>query len=226
MIEIRLCVRFFEKTAGMLRVAVALVMLSCGLVFQVNAQGQRQASGAKTSTPGPSGGLINIGQTQATIPDVKVFNEEGKQVRFYSDLVKNKVVLLNFFYTSCTFICEMQGENLRQLRDKLGARLGREVFLISVSMDPERDTPQKLKYWARAFGVKPGWTLVSSNNVAMSRMLKILTGENPGSKEMHSSAVFIGNDKTGVWLSTDGLSEPEMLLSLIDKLTHDMEARR
>lgn len=206
-----------------LRVVMTLIALCCGLIFQANAQGQDQLPGAPASAPGP--GLISIGETQALIPDVEVFNEEGKRVRLYTDLVKNKVVLVNFFYTRCTLICEMQGVNLAKLRDKLGARLGKDVFLISVSMDPAKDTPQKLKYWARTFGVSPGWVLVSGDNAQMNRMLKILTGENPGPKEMHSSAVFIGNDRTGAWLSTDGLSEPEKLIGLFDEVARVVHAR-
>ncbi|HEV2915332.1 MAG TPA: SCO family protein [Pyrinomonadaceae bacterium] len=217
---------FPETIARKRQLGISIIILCCGLIAQASAQVQTKGSVSGASAPTSRSGLIHIGETRALIPDVEVFNEEGREVRFYTDLVKDKIVLLNFFYTSCTYICEMQGENLSRLRDQLGSRLGKDVFLVSVSMDPETDTPEKLKHWARVFGVRSGWSLVSSNNAAMSGMLKILTGENPGQKEMHSSAVFIGNDRTGAWVSINGLTEPEKLIDLFDELDKNAHPKR
>lgn len=225
MIGFRGAVGFLKATARK-RYIIILIILGCGLISQANGQATQQATPPKALSSSSPGKLIEIDKTSILIPDVEVFNHQGKQVRFYTDLIKDKVVLLSFFYTSCTYVCTMQGENLSKVQAQLGARLGKDVFLISISMDPKTDTPQKLRYWARAFGARPGWTLVSSDSIEMNRMLKALTGNSPGPKEMHSSVVFIGNDRTGIWTATDGLSEPDGLVRLLDRLTNSAATKQ
>ncbi|HEY7528645.1 MAG TPA: SCO family protein, partial [Candidatus Deferrimicrobiaceae bacterium] len=84
---------------------------------------------------------------------------EGKQVRFYDDLVKDKTVLLNFFYTNCVGenLCPMATANLVRVQRLLGKRVGRDIFMYSITLDPVHDTPKVLKRYARGFGVRPGW---------------------------------------------------------------------
>jgi protein SCO1/2 len=113
----------------------------------------------------------------------------------------------------------MQGENLSKVQARLGARLGKDVFLISVSMDPQTDTPKKLSYWGKAFGAGPGWTLVSSKTPEINRLLKAFTGNSPGPQEMHASLVFIGNDRTGAWMTVEGLQDAASLAKLLIGLT-------
>jgi protein SCO1 len=163
------------------------------------------------------GHLIQIDNVQVLIPDISILNHRGQSVRLYTDLIKGKVVVLNFFYTSCINVCLMQGDRLSKIQQLLGSRLGKEVFVVSISMDPKTDTPQKLKNWAGAFGIKEGWTLVAGSNPEMNRLLKTLTGNDPGPKEMHASFMFIGNDKTGAWTTVDGLSEPDELLQILNR---------
>jgi cytochrome oxidase Cu insertion factor (SCO1/SenC/PrrC family) len=160
--------------------------------------------------------LIAIDDTHILLPDIEVLNQEGKRVRFYSDLVKDKIVILSFFYSSCVNVCISLGESLSKAQASLGARLGKEVFFISVSMDPRTDTPPKLKYWWRAFGARPGWTLVASDTPEMNKMLTGFTGNSPGPKDMHSAFVFIGNDRTGAWKTVNGLLDAPSLIQLIE----------
>ena len=86
-----------------------------------------------------------------TIPDVAVIDQDGKQFRFYSDLVKGKVVAINFVFTSCKAACPILGAGFAKLQATLDDRLGREVSLISVSVDPMVDRPERLKEWAARF---------------------------------------------------------------------------
>lgn len=215
MIKFRVLVRCLIATVGKSYILFLLIPLG-GLASQANGQEVRQINDATGLSTATAGKLIDIEDTQILIPNVKVFNHHGKQVSFYNDLVKNKVVLMSFFYTSCTYICISQGENLSKVQALLGTHLGKEVFLISVSMDPRTDTPQKLKYWGRAFHAKTGWTLVSSDTPEMNRMLKAFTGNKPGPQSIHASLVFIGNDKTGKWMMADGLLNPTSLVKLLE----------
>src|SRR5256885_2004748 len=89
---------------------------------------------------------------KAAVPDVELINQDGEKVRLHSDLVKGRVVALSFIFTSCPTICRTIGINLGQLRKELGASLGRDIALISISVDPATDTPEKLKAWGNSFG--------------------------------------------------------------------------
>src|SRR5215510_1800366 len=104
---------------------------------------------------------ISLRGAKITIPDVVLRDQEGRKVRFYSDLIKDKVVVLSFFYTSCNYSCTMQGQTFSKLQSLLGDRLGKSVFLISVSTDPAKDTPQLLKAWGKRYDVQSGWTLAT-----------------------------------------------------------------
>ena len=91
-----------------------------------------------------------------TVPDVKLVDQDGRPVRFYTDLVKGQVVAMNFVFTSCGTICPPMGANFAKLQKILGGRPGPHVRLISVSIDPANDTPERLKAWAAKFGAQPG----------------------------------------------------------------------
>ena len=84
-----------------------------------------------------------------TIPDLEVTDQDGKKRRFYTDLVKGKVVVINFIYTTCTYVCPMQGTSFSKLQAALGDRIGKDVYLISVSTDPVTDTPKKAEILGR-----------------------------------------------------------------------------
>jgi protein SCO1 len=163
-------------------------------------------------------GRIEFTLASVEIPDKWMIDQNGKQVRFYSDLIKDKVVVVNFFFTRCSYVCPMQGRSLSRLKDRLGERLGRDVFFISISKDPENDTPEELSKWGQRFGVNTGWTLVTGETEVIRKILWDFVGEEIG-QAMHESTVLIGNDKTGVWTTTDGLLSPEDLIKYIDRVS-------
>ena len=96
-------------------------------------------------------------------PNLPVITQDGKTARFYDDLLKGKLVVFNFIYTSCQDICPVATARLAQLEEKLGDRMGRDFFFISMTVDPERDTPERLKEYAQAFDAGPGWSFVTGN---------------------------------------------------------------
>jgi protein SCO1/2 len=149
------------------------------------------------------------------IPDVPVVDQDGKAVRFYSDLVKDRVVAVNFVFTTCTTICPPMGANFAKLQKLLGDRAGREVHLISVSVDPTTDTPERMKAWAQKFGAGPGWTLVTGDRDQITRLLKSL-GVYTANIADHSPLVLLGNDARHQWTRAYGLAAPAKLAELID----------
>lgn len=151
------------------------------------------------------------------IPDVAVIDQDGKAVRFYSDLVKDRVVAMNFVFTTCTTICPPMGANFAKLRQLLGDRAGRDVHLISVSVDPTTDTPERLKAWAQKFGAGPGWTLVTGDRAEITRLLKALGVYTAGIAD-HSPLVLLGNDARRRWTRAYGLAPPARLAELIGEM--------
>jgi protein SCO1/2 len=145
---------------------------------------------AATALPTPSSATD---ARKITIPDVAVLDQDGKEFRFYSDLVKGKVVAINFVFTSCKAACPLLGAAFAKFQETLGDRLGREVSLISISVDPMVDRPERLKEWAGRFGARSGWTLVTcveghkSDIVALLRALQVYSSE----KSDHAQSVLV-----------------------------------
>ena len=109
--------------------------------------------------------------TPGLIPDIAVVDQDGHAHRFFTDLVKGKIVAINFGYTSCTKVCPLQGQSFGRVQNLLGARLGQDIFLITVTTDPVNDTPASLKTWGAQFGAKPGWTLVTGNPADIQQLI-------------------------------------------------------
>ena len=164
----------------------------------------------------PTAAIKDAGESR--IPDVNCLDQNGKKLRFHTDLVKGKVVVISFIYTSCTYLCTRIGESTTRLQTALGDRLGRDVYLISVSTDPVTDTPEKLKAWATRLKAKEGWTLVTGEKAEMDRLLKVLTGDATGIKT-HSPLLLIGNEAKNVWAESYAFENPARLIEQIDRVS-------
>jgi len=148
------------------------------------------------------------------IPDVTLLDQHGKKVHFYTDLIKGKVVAINTIFTTCTTICPLMGANFSKLRKILENDAAGKVRLISISIDPIVDTPERLEQWSKNFGpVEPGWTLLTGSKEDVDSLLKALqvfTSE----KQDHAPVVLIG-DSSGNWSRASALLPPSHLAELI-----------
>jgi protein SCO1/2 len=188
------------------------------LARQNGEQEERSSSHGQVSDQPPAEVEIEVSGVRASIPDLTLVDQYGKNVRLYSELIKDKVVVMTFFFTSCDFICPSQGYALSQLQNALGNRLGTDVLLISISTDPETDTPGALKRWGARFGAKPGWTLLTGRESEMRKLIKTFTGNSTGGRDEHAAELVIGNDKRRQWVSVNGLLPVEELIKVIDQL--------
>ena len=152
------------------------------------------------------------------IPDVEVLDQDGHLRHFYSDLVKGKTVAVNFIFTNCTTICPPLGATFARVQRELGEKVGKEVYFISVSVDPLTDTPERLKAWGAKFKAGPGWTFVTGNKEEIDRLLRGL-GASAARREDHTPSVIIGNDEKDVWTRTYGLASASQMVGLIDNVT-------
>ena len=148
------------------------------------------------------------------IPDVEVLDQEGNALHFYSDLIKNKTVAINFIFTNCTTICPPLAATFARLQRELGDKVGKDVHLISISVDPLTDTPERLKAWGAKFKAGPGWTFVTGEKQEMDKLLDAL-GASVSKREDHTPAMIIGNDSKEIWTRTYGLAKTSQLVPLI-----------
>jgi len=150
--------------------------------------------------------------------NVALTTHEGREVRFYDDLIKGKTVLLNIMYTVCTAeaICPLGTANLVAVQEILGPRVGRDVFMYSITLDPENDTPAVLKSYARAFGVKPGWEFLTGEKEEIERLRRNLgyfdldpvVDKDPS---QHSGMIRFGIEPLERWAGCPILSRPEVI---------------
>ena len=152
-----------------------------------------------------------------SIPDVELTDQDGRPVHVYSDLIRGRRVAMNFVFTTCTTICPPMGANFERLQKVLGARAGTDVRLISVSIDPQTDTPQRLKAWGAKFHAGPGWTLLTGRKEDVDRLLKALGVYTPDRAD-HSPLVLLGNEPANRWTRAYGLAAPAKMVELLDGL--------
>ena len=153
--------------------------------------------------------------SKMSIPDVELLDQDGRKVHFYSDLIKGRTVAINFIFTTCTTICPPLGATFRRVEQGLGESAGRDARLISISVDPATDTPERLKAWGAKFHAGAGWTLVTGAKPQVDELLRAL-GAQTGRPEDHSPTVIIGNDARGQWTRTYGLARPTQLIKIIE----------
>jgi cytochrome oxidase Cu insertion factor (SCO1/SenC/PrrC family) len=152
--------------------------------------------------------------------DVELTNHDGQPMRLYSDVLKGRVVIVNSFFTSCRESCPMMAATFAKLQARLGDRLGKDVFLVSISVDPTNDTPTKLKEFAASFKALPGWLLLtgSKDNVELALKKLGLPAEN---RDAHSNLFIIGNEPTGLWKKAFGLASPAEILKVVESVLND-----
>jgi protein SCO1 len=141
------------------------------------------------------------------IPDAELIDQDGKTVHLYTDLVKGRVAALSFIFTTCTTICPLIGADLGRLQAELGQSLGGDIVLISVSVDPATDTPQRMKAWGAQFGAKPGWSLLTGHKQTVDQLLRLVGLYTPDIQS-HSPFLVLVNDRTGDWTRVNALETP------------------
>jgi protein SCO1 len=156
-----------------------------------------------TMAPGQPVAARTTDSLAAHFPNVPLRTQGNETVRFYDDLVKGKVVLINFMFTSCTTLCPRSTENLVKVQQALGDHAGRDVFMVSISVDPQTDTPAVLKEYSERFHTKPGWTFVTGKAADIDRLQRGLgVVDIDDGRAQHTGMLIYGNDATGSWGAT------------------------
>lgn len=162
-----------------------------------------------------------------SIPNPLVTTHEGRSVRFYDDLVRDKVVAISMTYAQCTATCPATMANLVRVQQLLGDRIGRDVFMYSITLFPEVDTAQVLKRYAAQFGVKAGWQFLTGtpDDIESLRFALGFYDQDPAVdaiRTQHANMIRIGNAAYGRWTMSPGLVRPEQIVSTINHVDHKM----
>ena len=145
-------------------------------------------------------------------PNVVLTSHEGKKVRFYDDLIKDKIVMINFMYAECQGVCPGITANLARVQKLLGQRVGRDTFIYSITLKPERDTPQALKHYAQMHRAGPGWLFLTGAPADVELLRRKLGFTDPDPKRDKDRSNHIGNVRYGnealmLWAACPGLSK-------------------
>jgi protein SCO1/2 len=154
------------------------------------------------------------------LPNVELVTHEGKKVHFYDDMVKDKIVAINFMYSHCEKICPPIMANLARVQKILVERMGRDIFMYSISLKPEEDTPEVLNKYAKAIGVRPGWLLLTGKPEDVEFLRKSLgfTYRDPkedADKSNHIGMLRIGNEPMMRWAACEGQARAEWIATVI-----------
>jgi len=156
----------------------------------------------------------------AYFTDTELIDQDGKPRRFYSDLLRGKKALINFGFTSCKGVCPTATANLAKVQKLLGDRVGREITMVTITVDPVNDTPAALKRFADKFKVGKGWYFLTGAPKNVQTVLKRIGGLAKKPEE-HTSMLLVGDLKTGYWVKGMAASPPEQIVHLVDHISDE-----
>jgi protein SCO1 len=153
-------------------------------------------------------------------PNVVLRTHDGERVRFYDDLVKGRVVAINFMFTNCKTFCPRVTANLRRVYELLGDRVGRDVFFVSITVDPATDTPAVLKEYVTANNIGKGWVFVTGAATDIELIRRKLGVWDRDGDDMtdHTGLLTYGNDATGSWAATPVINKPSRIATALKRV--------
>ncbi len=166
-------------------------------------------------------------------PNYELITQDGKKMKFFDDVIKDKIVVINFMFTSCKYVCPLETARIKEVYNLLSDRAGKDVFFYSISIDPERDTPEALKAYRKKYGVadRPGWTFLTGKEDEI-RILRTKLGMKISDLKTtedgqidHNLSMVLGNQKTGRWIKRSPYESSEVLAALVGNWLPDWNKR-
>jgi protein SCO1/2 len=150
--------------------------------------------------------------------DVPLVDQHARERRLESDVIGERIVVMDFVYTSCTTVCPVVSAIMAEVQATLGERVGRDIALVSMTVDPVRDTPSKLREYAKTRGAGAGWSWLTGSAPAVNETLKGL-GAWSADFENHPVVMMVGDGRTGKWTRFYGFADPAKLVAQVESLT-------
>lgn len=149
-------------------------------------------------------------------PNVSLTTQDGKQVNFYDDVLHGKIIVVNFIFTKCGDVCPLDTAQLKRVQELIGDHAGRDVFMYSISVDPENDTPEALRGFMEKFDIKSGWTFLTGRREDITLIQSKFGLEPAGDKPAaHSTTIILANEATGQFVKRSPYDNPQMLANLL-----------
>lgn len=157
---------------------------------------------------------------QRYFPNLELTTHEGRKVKFYDDLVKDKLVVFNFFYAKCEGICSPVTRNLVRVQKILGDRVGKDIFMYSFTLKPKEDNVMALKHYADMHKVGPGWLFLTGSPDDMETLRQKLGFTDPDPEldkdtSNHIGVIKYGNEPLERYGGCPGMSTPEWIAETI-----------
>ena len=154
------------------------------------------------------------------LPNVPLLTHEGKRVHFYDDLVKDKIVTMNFFFSKCDEICPTVMANLAKVQKLLGNDVGRKLFMYSFTLKPEEDTVEAIRHYREMYRARPGWTFLTGKPEDIEKLRKGIGFSYPDpaidkDKTQHIGNVRYGNEPLMLWAACPGMAHAEFVAESI-----------
>jgi protein SCO1/2 len=169
-------------------------------------------------------GEVQVQPTTVRLHDLDLLDQDGKRMKFKSDVVKDRLVVIDTIYTTCPVVCPILSATFANVQRSLGDRLGKDVFLISISVDPATDIPPRLKAYAERWEALPGWIFLTGQKSAADRVLQGL-GVYSVNYTDHPPTVLVGDNRRGEWTRFYGFATPQQILGAVERLRTARQAR-
>ncbi|GAB5400991.1 MAG: hypothetical protein Aureis2KO_25760 [Aureisphaera sp.] len=157
---------------------------------------------------------------EAYFTNVSLMNQHGETMQLYSDLMKDKVVIINPFFTECTGVCPLMSATLEKIQEHLGDKMGEEVHIISLTVDYETDQQEALEAYAKTYHARKGWYFITGEKENIELALQKL-GKKVTNREGHDSVFLVGNVKTKLWKKVNGLANVDEIIAQVDSVIAD-----
>lgn len=198
-----------------------LIAALAGLAWAAAAQAHERhgAPAAPSAAPASTAATTGTRDAAAYFTDTVLTDQDGRRLRFYSDVLKDKVVLINVMFASCKDACPLITGKLVEARSQLAEETGRQVVFVSLTTDPERDTPPALKAFARKNKAEgENWIFLTGGKADVDRVLKRL-GQFAESAEEHSTLLIAGNVAQKRWRKIRPDAPPVAIAEVLRQLS-------
>jgi protein SCO1/2 len=200
--------------AGSRAVSLAALLILAGAM----AAGTPRHAFPQAAGKGSGEGEVEARPVQVKLEDLPLLDQDGKTVRFRSDAVGGRIAVIDTVFTTCGLICPILGAIFMELQELAGDRLGKDVALVSITVDPLTDIPPRLKKYSEQWEARPGWIFLTGGKPNVDKVLAGL-GLYSADFAAHPPAILVGDGKTGEWTRFYGFATPEQLMGRVRELT-------
>jgi len=197
-------------------VTVFILLLLSSVVFAQDHSAHKQMMQQKES---------NSSHADISLPDAVMVTQDGDQVNLAADIVADRIVVVDFVYTTCTTVCPVLSAIFTQVQHKLGDRLGDDVIMVSISVDPLRDTPARMKSYASNLGAGDGWVWLTGQKQTVTKVLEEFGAYTPNFED-HPSMILVGDGKSGQWARYLGFPAADQIVEKVNEFSAERMAHQ